>query len=169
MISSLTRRARRLAFALALSAGAGLILEPGAEAGAHRRVRAQSSYVPTSQVAGNAPTPMLGSFYGTPYMTVRGNFPAGSGYSPLGQYGDNTLSLYGPLSPLRSTAAPVLVYGRGYDGRPTVRNGTTFSTPNLPEISPVVYPTRMNSAYWGFRRSGSPPEWDNGANWLDQN
>jgi hypothetical protein len=83
-------------------------------------------------------------------------------------HGSGTLALYGPLSPLRATAAPVFAYTRGYDGvlRPTV--GTSFSYPNLPELSPVVYPTRAN-VYGGFRVSGTPPWWDAAHNWLDQN
>ena len=160
---------RRLGTTLGLGLGVLLAIGAEAEAGRPRRARVATTYVPTSQAVGNAPTPMLGSFYGTPYMTVRGNYPAGGGYSALGMYGDSSLALFGPLSPLRATTAPVLVYGRGYDGRPVVQNGTAFSTPNLPEISPVVYPSRANSAYYGFRRSGSPPQWDNAINWLDQN
>src|SRR5438309_2340423 len=45
----------------------------------------------------------LGTFYPTPYLMVRGNAPAGGGYSPLGEYGNTTLSLYGPLSSFRMT------------------------------------------------------------------
>ncbi len=156
-----------------LVAAMGIALGAPAEGGSPHRPRVQSPYVPTSlavaRATGSAPTPMLGSFYGTPYMTVRGNFPAGGGYSPLAQYGDSTLALYGPLSPLRATIAPVRVYGRGYDGRPILTDGFSFSTPNLPEISPVVYPSRANSAYYGFRRSGTPAQWDNAINWIDQN
>jgi len=168
-----TRKCRRRAPVIVMAAAMGLAFGAVADGGTPRRVRVPSPYVPTSlsvaRATGSAPTPMLGSFYGTPYMTVRGNFPAGGGYSPLGQYGDSTLALYGPLSPLRATIAPVRVYGRGYDGRPIVTDGTGFSTPNLPEISPVVYPSRANSAYYGFRRSASPAQWDNAINWIDQN
>ena len=116
----------------------------------------------------NAPTPMLGTFYPTPYMTVRGNAPAGTGYTPLGAYGDQTLALYGPLSPLRSTTAPVMTYTRGYDGTliPTV--GTGFSYPNLPAASPIIYPTQA-TYYYGFRESGTPPWWKTSLNWIDQN
>src|SRR5580693_1558854 len=45
--------------------------------------------------------PMLGTFYPTPYLMVRGNWPAGGGYSPLGIYGDASMAVYGPLSPFR--------------------------------------------------------------------
>src|SRR5271166_5716528 len=62
-------------------------------------------------------TGTLGTFYPTPYITVRGNDPVGGGYSPLGIYGDQTMSLYGPLSPLRMSTAPVRGYVRGYDGQ----------------------------------------------------
>ena len=49
----------------------------------------------------------LGTFEPTPYMMVRGNWPLGGGYSPLEIYGDQSMSVYGPLSPLRSTSAPI--------------------------------------------------------------
>ena len=74
----------------------------------------------------------LGTFQPTPYIWVGGSHPTGSGYSPLGIYGDQTLSLYGPLSPLRAATAPVLVYARGYDGQLRVIEANSFSYPNLP-------------------------------------
>ncbi|MGO9465749.1 MAG: hypothetical protein ACLQVF_16545 [Isosphaeraceae bacterium] len=115
-----------------------------------------------------APTSTLGTFYPTPYMVVRGNDPVGGGYSPLGIYGDQTMSLYGPFSPLRSRTAPVRTYVRGYDGRIYVSEGTSFSNPNLPDLSPVVYPTEANN-YFGPRVSRTPPWWSNAMNWIDQN
>src|SRR4051794_9478368 len=94
--------------------------------------------VPTS-----APYPTsLGTFYPTPVMTVRGNFPTGGGYSPADSFGDTSMDIYGPLSGLRATAAPVRTYVRGYDGSSAVLDGTSFSTPNLPGNTPVVYPTQ---------------------------
>lgn len=110
----------------------------------------------------------LGTFYPTPYMMVRGNAPIGGGYSPLDAYGDTTLSLYGPLSSLRMTSAPVVTYTRGYNGSAVVQPGTSFSAPNLPSLTPVVNPTSA-SYYYGFRSSGSPPWWASGMNWIDQN
>jgi hypothetical protein len=110
----------------------------------------------------------LGTFYPTPYIMVRGNAPAGGGYSPLNQDGDTTLSLYGPLSSFRMTSAPVLTYSRGYDGRTVIAPGTSFSAPNYPRLTPVVNPTQA-SYYYGFRRSGTPPWWASGINWIDQN
>jgi len=110
----------------------------------------------------------LGTFVATPYMFVRGNGPAGGGYSPLGEFGDSTMALYGPLSGLRATSAPVLTYTRGYHGTTAVVPGTSFSTPNLPGLTPVVYPTQATN-YFGFRRSGEPPWWPNAINWIDQN
>ena len=110
----------------------------------------------------------LGTFYPTPYLMVRGNAPAGGGYSPLNSFGDGTLALYGPMSALRMTAAPVLTYSRGYDGRSVIVPGTSFSAPNLPALTPVVNPTSA-SYYYGFRRSGTPPWWSSGSNWIDQN
>jgi len=109
----------------------------------------------------------LGTFEPTPYMMVRGNWPLGGGYSPLGIYGDQSMSVYGPLSPLRSTSAPILSYSRGYDGRIYAAPATSSSTPNLPAISPVVYPTQRNY-YYAPRVDRSPPQWSSGMNWIDQ-
>jgi hypothetical protein len=114
------------------------------------------------------PQEPLGTFSRTPYMMVRGNSPVGGGYSPLDQWGDTTLSLYGPMSSLRMTSAPVVTYSRGYDGRTVLAPGTSFSAPNLPRLTPVVNPTSA-SYYYGFRRSGTPPWWSSGINWIDQN
>ena len=109
----------------------------------------------------------LGTFEPTPYIMVRGNYPTGGGYSPLEVYGDQSMAVYGPLSPLRSTAAPVNTYRRGYDGRLYQGQGTSFSTPNLPRLSPVVYPTPANY-YYGPRVHRTPPSWSSGINWIDQ-
>lgn len=124
--------------------------------------------VPRVRVVAPTSAEPLGTFAATPYIMVRGNGPTGGGYSPLGQFGDTTLSLYGPLSSLRSTAAPVLTYSRGYDGRTRIVPGTSFSTPNLPALRPVVYPTQA-TYYYGFRQTGNPPWWVNGGDWIDQN
>ncbi len=113
-------------------------------------------------------TSTLGTFYPTPVITVRGNFPLGGGYSPLESYGDQTLSLYGPLSPFRTNTAPVLTYTRGYDGRTRLNEALSFSNPNLPVLSPVRYPTEGNY-YYGPRRPRSLPWGSNGINWIDQN
>ena len=51
-------------------------------------------------------SPTLGTFAPTPYLMVRGNWPAGGGYSPLDTYGDMTLPLYGPLSSLARRLLP---------------------------------------------------------------
>jgi hypothetical protein len=122
--------------------------------------------VPTSYSP--SPYPMLGTFYPSPWLMVRGNFPAGGGYSPLGQYGDVTMALYGPLSPFREYTAPVVTYARGYDGKPVPLEGHSFSTPNRPETTPVVYPTQGNYFY-RIRTQTEPPWWANGSNWIDQN
>lgn len=99
---------------------------------------------------------------------VRGNWTTGGGYSPIDQYGDSTMVLYGPLSAYRMTAAPVMTYSRGYDGRTVVAPGTSFSAPNQPALTNVVYPTRANN-YYGFRTSNDPPWWQDAMQWLDQN
>jgi hypothetical protein len=119
-------------------------------------------------VVATSATGTLGTFTPTPYIVARGSFPAGGGYSPLGLYGDTTMSLYGPTSAFRSIAAPVPVYVRGYDGRTYVAEGTSFSTPNMPALSPVVYPTQGSRAH-GFSTSSTPPWWKSGINWVDQN
>jgi|SRR5579864_5189914 len=132
---------------------------------AARRVATPTSF---DYANANAPSPMLGTFYPDNYMVVRGNAPAGGGYSPLGIYGDRSLSIYGPLSSMRATAAPLLTYTRGYDGQLYPTMGTAFSYPNLPAVGPVIYPTQA-SFYYGFRESRTPPWWKSGINWIDQN
>jgi hypothetical protein len=123
---------------------------------------------PTAFVAPRPEPPPLGTFYSTPYIMVRGNYPAGGGYSPIGLYGDVTLSLYGPLSSLRAVTAPVATYTRGYDGRTMLVEGTATSYPNLPALSPVVYPTQATNVF-APRVSTTPPWWNSGVNWIDQN
>jgi hypothetical protein len=110
----------------------------------------------------------LGTFQPTPYIMVGGSNPAGGGYSPLGVYGDQTMSLYGPLSPLRVSTAPVLGYTRGYDGQVRLTEANSFSYPNLPSLSPVVYPTESNN-YFGPRVNRTPRWGSSAINWIDQN
>lgn len=150
----------------------GLVLAWGAdqaEAGwPGRRGRTVTSTAvvrPTSAPVSTAP---LGTFYPTPVMTVRGNYPLGGGYSPADIAGDAALDVYGPLSSLRATAAPVLSYSRGYDGRGVVQEGTSFSTPNLPSLTPVIYPTQATDVS-GPRLLKNPPWWPKATNWIDQN
>ena len=123
---------------------------------------------PTAYVAPAPPRQTLGTFEPTPYIVIRGNAPIGGGYSPLDMYGDVSMTMYGPLSAFRSTSAPVMTYARGYDGRTVLLEGTSFSTPNMPTLSPVIYPTRA-TYYYGFRESGDPPWWTSGTDWIDQN
>jgi hypothetical protein len=135
-----------------------------------RSRRSAVSYVatPTAQPSGLAPSPMLGTFYPEPYIMVRGNWPAGAGYSPNGQFGSFNMSIYGPMSALRQYTAPVVVYQRGYDGAIRPTTATSFSNPNLPEINPVVYPTRANF-YYAPRTQSTPPWKDSAIYWIDQN
>jgi len=112
--------------------------------------------------------PTLGTFEPTPYIMVGGLSPIGGGYSPLGIYGDGSMALNGPFSPMRSTSAPVRMYSRGYDGVLRESRGTSFSNPNLPDLSPIVYPTPRNY-YYAPRANRTPPWWSNGINWIDQN
>jgi hypothetical protein len=134
-----------------------------------RRVRRSATIRRVAQpcVAPRA-TSTLGTFYPTPVITARGNFPVGGGYSPLEGYGDSSLTLYGPLSPMRTSTAPVLTYVRGYDGRTRLSEAISFSNPNLPVLSPVRYPTEGNY-YYGPRRVRALPWGSNAINWIDQN
>ncbi len=149
-----------------------VVTPPDAEAGGpfRRRPRPVVETATTTRPEDRvAPSPMLGSFMPTPYITVRGNGVIGGGYSPLGLYGrEQSLTVYGPLSALRSTAAPVNTVVRGYNGIPTVVEGTSFSNPNQPSLSPVVYPTRASN-FSALRFQSTPPQWDKAILWIDQN
>ena len=111
--------------------------------------------------------PALGTFGPTPYVMVGGAAPTSFGYSPLGNFGDASMALNGPFSPMRSIAAPITVYNRGYDGVLRPEKGVSFSNPNLPVLSPVVYPTQGNY-YYAPRVNRTPPWWTSGVNWIDQ-
>jgi hypothetical protein len=161
-------RARKLLLGLAvlqLCLAAGVALADDRPARRFRRTTATKRVQPC---ATPSPTSTLGTFYPTPVITVRGNLPLGGGYSPLEIYGDQTLALYGPLSPLRTTTAPVLTYVRGYDGRTLLTEAASFSNPNLPVLSPVRYPTESNY-YYGPRTPRVLPWGSSAVNWIDQN
>ena len=116
-----------------------------------------------------AASPMLGTFLPTPMISVRDNGVIGGGYSPLGMYGrENSLTLFGPLSAFRATSAPITTVVRGYDGRPVLVDGVSFSNPNQPDLSPVVYPTRASN-YSALPFQGTPPQRDKSLMWIDQN
>src|SRR5262245_30927342 len=152
------RLSQELLLSLALT---GLILLPNGTAVAGDRVGPPSRRVIATRarpVCVDPVTPTLGTFEPTPYIMVRGNWPAGGGYSPLEVFGDQSMAVYGPLSPLRSASAPVVVYNRGYDGRIYLEEATSTATPNLPGLSPVVYPTPLNY-YYAPRASRTPPWW----------
>ena len=124
--------------------------------------RARPCYVQSSSAT-------LGTFQPTPYVMIGGNYPTGSvGYSPLEMYGDTALPLYGPMSAFRASTAPVMVYSRGYDGQTRLVEGNSFSYPNFPAMSPVVYPTEANY-YWGPRTPRTPRWGSSAVNWIDQN
>src|SRR3954470_1525388 len=163
MLSDPKSRGRSLVLLVLLTVVSSVSVQAGAPFRRRSRV-----LVPSVATVGQPSSPYAGTFFPTPYMTVRGNSPTGGGYSPLGLYGESTMALYGPLSSLRSTAAPLITYSRGYDGRTVILEGTSFSTPNLPEATPVIYPTQA-TYYYGFRESGVPPWWFSGVNWIDQN
>ena len=111
----------------------------------------------------------LGTFMPTPQIMIGGAYPTASGgLSPLDIYGDATLPLYGPISAFRVSTAPVLSYTRGYDGQTRLIETNSFSYPNLPSVSPVVYPTEANY-YWGPRTPRTPRWGSSAINWIDQN
>jgi hypothetical protein len=142
---------------------------PATAGGPHARARRARVLVPTTAVAPAPAAPMQSSgFFPTPMALIRGSGNAGGGFTPLGQYGPYSMSYFGPFSAFRATTAPVVVYSRGYDGvyRPTVAR--TFSTPNLPAASPVVYPTQSTHVDGPRRPIFFPPN-DAAVNWLDQN
>jgi len=141
-----------------------------ASAGDHRARRAAGSVVATRAraVSPSSTNTTLGIFQPTPYIMVRGDFPAGAGYSPLGFGGDGSMALYGPFSPLRATTASVLTYVRGYDGEIRPTEATGFSYPNLPALSPVIYPTEASN-YYAPRLNRYPPSRASAVNWIDQN
>jgi hypothetical protein len=124
--------------------------------------RARPVYPP-----GAAQPAPLGTFMPTPMVTVGGAYPAAPGYSPLGIYGDQTMALYGPYSPFRTTTAPIMVYARGYDGVVRPAPGVASSYPNLPILSPVTYPTRANDYY--APRVLDDPRATSAVDWIDQN
>jgi hypothetical protein len=160
-------RARNLIISLAvlqvhLVAGFAVADHPTRRA---RRVAATNRVQPC---VAPRPDSTLGTFFPTPVITVRGNLPVGGGYSPLQIYGDQTLSLYGPLSPFRLSTAPVLTYVRGYDGSTRLSEAVSFSNPNLPVLSPVRYPTEANY-YYGPRVVRPLPWGASAINWIDQN
>ncbi len=131
-----------------------------------RPVRETVDRRPENQLA---PSPMLGTFRPTPYIAVRGNGIIGGGYSPIGLYGaNNSMVLFGPISSLRPTSAPINTVVRGYNGVSTRVEGTSFSTPFQPDLSPVQYPTR-GSNFTGLRPPSVPNQSGNGILWVDQN
>lgn len=116
-----------------------------------------------------APTGMLGTFTPTPMTIIRDNGAIGGGYSTLNLSGfGNSLSTFGPLSAFRQTSAPVNTVVRGYDGVPTTVQGTGFSNPMLPRLSPFIYPTRANN-YSALPFQGTSPARDKALMWIDQN
>ena len=165
----------RLFLGTVILAGA---LATDAEAGRLRRRARGPVATPAARVVPTTPAGpaadvverpgQLGTFTSTPYIFVRGNGTAGGGHSPIDSFGEASMSIYGPLSSFRTVSAPVTTYTRGYDGRTRVGTGTSFSTPNLPGLSPVVYPTQANNAN-SFPTSGSPPWWAFGTDWIDHN
>jgi hypothetical protein len=167
MIFDLRACTRLFALGVVLYQTVGPVELASADHGARRARRTTVVTRARSRVA-PAPNTTLGIFQPTPYITVIGNDYVGAGYSPLGIYGDQTMSLYGPFSPFRATTAPVLTYVRGYDGQLRTVEAASFSYPNLPPLSPVIYPTEANY-YYAPRVSRTPPWWSNPINWIDQN
>jgi hypothetical protein len=169
MIRESGARACTIVLSLVLLQSAGAISSASAQHRPQQSKRALRADRARTQYALRPPAQTtLGTFYPTPYVMVRGNFPVGGGYSPLDISGDQTMALYGPFSPLRPATAPVLTYTRGYDGVTRVTEGVATSYPNLPVLSPVIYPTEANYFY-GPRVIRTPPWWNSAINWIDQN
>jgi hypothetical protein len=143
-------------------------LSEGGGFGRRRVARVEPTTYVGNPANANAPSDMLGTFYSTPTLYVRGDFPTGKGYSPLGQYGLSNLTSYGPISAYRSVSAPVRIYSRGYNGQVVETEATSTSNPFLAEPKPVIYPN-ADSYYYKPRRFASPPWWQSGINWVDQN
>ena len=143
---------------------------PSVQGGPPRwRTRAVAPPAPIRAKDQVAPNSMLGTFRSTPVITVRGNGVIGGGYSPIGLYGENNaMTLFGPFSSLRETAAPVNTVVRGYNGVATVSEVTSYSTPFQPDLSPVKYPTRVSN-YTAPRGPGIPPRTGSAIMWIDQN
>ncbi len=162
----LLRRSSLLAFMLIASiAGQALAGDPYTRRRG-RVVETVGAGQPRDRVA---PTGMLGTFNPTPLVAIGSNSSTFGGFSPIGFYGrENSLNVYGPLSAFRETSAPVNTVVRGYDGIPTAVRGTTYSNPNLPGLSPVVYPTRASN-YSALRYQGTSPYRDRAYTWIDQN
>lgn len=141
------------------------------EAGGGRRfrqTRARPRYVATQSVQAAPIRPMTGTFYPTPYMTVGGNgFLGETGYSPLSQYGDSALAMYGPMAALRAKSAPVTLATTSAGGVTRLETATGFSYPFLPPASPLVYPTRAQ-VRGSLPYQSTPPWWDTGHGWVDQ-
>ncbi len=156
---------RRLVLLVALF-GMFSALSSSAEAQLFRRRPRQTSYVAPSEDP--SVYPMLGTYYPTNYMMVRGNYTGGGGYSPLNFYKDTTMVIYGPLAATRAYTAPVRYNVRGYNGGSYPVRTMAYSYPNLPSLSPVVYPNQ-GSYYFGFPRPATPPWWQDGNSWIDMN
>lgn len=160
---------RRCAAGLIVLATTSVLAPPSYSQGPYwfrgRRV-AETRFAPRTMIQG---TGALGTFEPTPYVYVRGSEMEGSGYSPLGTYGDTAMDIYGPTSAYRTTAAPVTTYTRGYDGVLHAVPGISFSNPNFPELSPVVYPTRSSYYYRARMDDGPPIHPRDASNWIDQN
>lgn len=136
---------------------------------ARRRARPVVETVDTRPENQLAPTGQLGTFQQIPILNVRSNGIIGGGYSPIGLYGaNNSMDLYGPIAATRQTSAPINTVVRGYNGVATAVDGTSFSNPFRPELSPVQYPTR-NSNFTGVRPPRVPNQTGNGILWVDQN
>jgi hypothetical protein len=169
MLSRFQGDARRWIAGLLAVTALGLI-SPPSRAGWPYRLRgrrvAETRFAPRAEIQGMG---TLGTFEPTPYVYVMGNELMGGGYSPLGTYGDTTMAMYGSTSAFRATTAPVTTYTRGYDGVLHAVPGISFSNPNDPRLSPVVYPTRSSYYYRARLDDGPPVQPRDASMWIDQN
>jgi hypothetical protein len=143
---------------------------PYGPSGPGRRVILVQPTTAASALACPAPGPsQLGTFSPDRTLFVGGAIQPTVGATTLGMFGPDVSSILGPQSVFRETAAPIVTYSRGYDGTLVPSMGTSFSSPNLPGLSPVIYPTRANIAPGAGPMLRRPRYWPPATNWIDQN
>ena len=152
-MTGINRNRGRAVAGLALTFAVSWWLASNAEAGGHFHKR-NREVVTTTRTVCTQSSGTLGTFYPTPYITVRGSYPTGGGYSPLGLYGDTSMALYGPTS---TRSAPFGSFA-GYDGRTYAPGRTSFSTPN-PSRSSGRHPTQATNYYGPRNRPPPGEEW----------
>lgn len=128
-----------------------------------RRIR---GYTPV-YLATTAPIrPIQNNFFPTPMVILQGNLDTGPGYSPLGLYGDTTMSDYGPFSVYRAQTTNLVVRTRGYDGLYRTSFGVTETYPNFTLPGMISAPNRRSDFFKPRGPAGTRVPGD-AINWLD--